>query len=309
MMLSKKRPLPIKSFMEIRRIQPGLSVNISNLEFQIAVPDNQPRHILEEIVWQKEREVARWREKLSLADLRQQLAAAPPPRDFWAALNTSKLQPALIAEVKKASPSKGVIRSDFDPVAIAQAYQQGGASCLSVLTDSKFFQGSFENLSLVRSTVDLPLLCKEFVIYPYQIYLGRKYGADAVLLIAAILPDGDLQYFLKIIKALGMTALVEVHTAEELERVLTLKDVNLIGINNRNLTNFEVDLATTAALMSKYGQQLIDRQILVVSESGIHQPTDLAAVTKSGARAVLVGESLIKQPDPTQAIAQLYGAM
>jgi indole-3-glycerol phosphate synthase len=305
-MPSKKRPLPI-SFMEIRRIQPGLSVNISNLEFQIAVPDNKPRHILEEIVWQKEREVARWREKLSLADLRQQLVAAPPPRDFWAALNTSKLQPALIAEVKKASPSKGVIRSDFDPIAIAQAYQQGGAACLSVLTDSKFFQGSFENLSLVRSAVDLPLLCKEFVIYPYQIYLGRKHGADAVLLIAAILPDGDLQYFLKIIKALGMTALVEVHTAEELERVLALSGVNLIGINNRNLTNFAVDLQTTQDLMSKYGQQLIDRQILVVSESGLHQPTDLQTVTAAGARAVLVGESLIKQPDPTQAIASLYG--
>ncbi len=292
--------------MEIRRIQPGLSVNISNLEFQIKVPDSKPRHILEEIVWQKEREVARWREKLPLADLRQQLAAAPPPRDFWAALNTSKLQPALIAEVKKASPSKGVIRSDFDPVAIAQAYQQGGASCLSVLTDSKFFQGSFENLSKVRSAVDLPLLCKEFVIYPYQIYLGRKHGADAVLLIAAILPDGDLQYFLKIIKALGMTALIEVHTAEELERVLTLEGVNLIGINNRNLTNFEVDLQTTAELMNKYGQQLIDRQILVVSESGIHQPADLTAVKNAGARAVLVGESLIKQPDPTQAIIDLY---
>jgi indole-3-glycerol phosphate synthase len=294
--------------MEIRRIQPGLSVNISNLEFQIAVPDNKPRHILEEIVWQKEREVARWREKLPLADLRQQLAAAPPPRDFWAALNASKLQPALIAEVKKASPSKGLIRSDFDPIAIAQSYQQGGASCLSVLTDSKFFQGSFENLSLVRSAVDLPLLCKEFVIYPYQIYLGRKHGADAVLLIAAILPDGDLQYFLKIIKALGMTALIEVHTAEELERVLALEGVNLIGINNRNLTNFEVDLQTTQNLMSKYGQQLIDRQILVVSESGIHQPADLQTVTAAGARAVLVGESLIKQPDPTQAIATLYGS-
>jgi indole-3-glycerol phosphate synthase len=292
--------------MEIRRIQPGLSVNISNLEFQVKVPDNKPQHILEEIVWQKEREVARWREKLPLADLRQQLAAAAPPRDFWAALNTSKLQPALIAEVKKASPSKGVIRADFDPIAIAQAYQQGGATCLSVLTDSKFFQGSFENLAQVRSAVDLPLLCKEFVIYPYQIYLGRKHGADAVLLIAAILSDGDLQYFLKIIKALGMTALIEVHTAEELERVLTLEGVNLIGINNRNLMNFAVSLETTQVLMNKYGQQMIDRQILVVSESGIHQPADLQAVAAAGARAVLVGESLIKQPDPTQAILDLY---
>ncbi len=294
--------------MEIRRIQPGLSVNISNLEFQIKVPDSQPRHILEEIVWQKEREVARWREKLPLADLRQQLAATAPPRDFWGALATSQRQPALIAEVKKASPSKGVIRPDFDPIAIAQAYQQGGAACLSVLTDRQFFQGSFENLSKVRSAVDLPLLCKEFVIYPYQIYLGRKHGADAVLLIAAILSDGDLQYFLKIIQALGMTALIEVHTAAELERVLTLKGVNLIGINNRNLTTFAVRLQTTSELLSKYHQQLLDRQILVVSESGIHQPADLQMVKAAGAQAVLVGESLIKQPDPTQAITNLYSS-
>ncbi len=292
--------------MEIRRIQPGQSVNISNLEFQIAVPDSKPRHILEEIVWQKEREVARWREKLPLAELRQHLATALPPRDFWAALHTSKLQPALIAEIKKASPSKGVIRADFDPIAIAQAYQQGGASCLSVLTDSKFFQGSFENLAKVRSAVDLPLLCKEFVIYPYQIYLSRKHGADAVLLIAAILPDGDLQYFLKIIRALGMTALIEVHTAAELERVLALEGVNLIGINNRNLTDFTVDLQTTAELMNHYRSQLLDRQILVVSESGIQHPADLQAVQAAGAQAVLVGESLLKQPDPRQAIADLY---
>jgi indole-3-glycerol phosphate synthase len=295
--------------MEIRRIQPGLSVNISNLEFQIKVPDSQPRHILEEIVWQKEREVARWREKLPLAELRQQLAAVAPPQDFWAALASSKLQPALIAEVKKASPSKGVIRPDFDPILIAQAYQQGGATCLSVLTDSKFFQGSFENLSKVRSAVNLPLLCKEFVIYPYQIYLGRKHGADAVLLIAAILTDGDLQYFLKIIQALGMTALIEVHTAAELERVLTLKGVNLIGINNRNLTTFEVSLQTTGDLLDTYRQQLIDRQIIVVSESGIHQSADLKTVTEAGAQAVLVGESLIKQPDLNQAITDLYGSL
>ncbi len=295
--------------MEIRRIQPGLSVNISNLEFQIKVPDSQPRHILEEIVWQKEREVARWREKLPLAELRQQLAAVAPPQDFWAALANSKLQPALIAEVKKASPSKGVIRPDFDPILIAQAYQQGGATCLSVLTDSKFFQGSFENLSKVRSAVNLPLLCKEFVIYPYQIYLARKHGADAVLLIAAILTDGDLQYFLKIIQALGMTALIEVHTAAELERVLTLKGVNLIGINNRNLTTFEVSLQTTGDLLAKYRQQLIDRQILVVSESGIHQSADLKIVVEAGAQAILVGESLIKQPDLTQAIGNLYGLL
>jgi indole-3-glycerol phosphate synthase len=293
--------------MQIRRVQPGIPVSIETLEYQIKVPDNQPHNILEEIVWQKEREVARWREKTPLNLLREQVAAiAPPVRNFLTALRNSPRQPALIAEVKKASPSKGVIRADFDPVSIAQSYVQGGAACLSVLTDEKFFQGGFENLSLVRSAVDLPLLCKEFIIYPYQIYLGRKHGADAVLLIAAILPDSDLRYFLKIIKALGMTALVEVHSAEELERVLQLDGVELLGINNRNLTNFSVALQTTVGLLKKYGTALAERDILVVSESGIHQPLDLETVRVAGAAAVLIGESLVKQPDPAQAIAELF---
>jgi indole-3-glycerol phosphate synthase len=293
--------------MQIRRVQPGIPVSIETLEYQIKVPDNQPHNILEEIVWQKEREVARWREKTPLNLLREQVAAiAPPVRNFLTALRNSPRQPALIAEVKKASPSKGVIRADFDPVSIAQSYVQGGAACLSVLTDEKFFQGGFENLSLVRSAVDLPLLCKEFIIYPYQIYLGRKHGADAVLLIAAILPDSDLRYFLKIIKALGMTALVEVHSAEELERVLQLDGVELVGINNRNLTNFSVALQTTVGLLKKYGTALAERDILVVSESGIHQPLDLETVRVAGAAAVLIGESLVKQPDPAQAIAELF---
>jgi indole-3-glycerol phosphate synthase len=293
--------------MQIRRVQPGIPVSIETLEYQIKVPDNQPQHILEEIVWHKEREVARWREKTPLNLLREQVAAiAPPVRNFLAALRNSPRQPALIAEVKKASPSKGVIRADFDPVSIAQSYVQGGAACLSVLTDEKFFQGGFENLSLVRSTVELPLLCKEFIIYPYQIYLGRKHGADAVLLIAAILPDSDLRYFLKIIKALGMTALIEVHSAEELERVLQLEGVELVGINNRNLIDFSVSLQVTGDLLKKYGSALAERDILVVSESGIHQPIDLKTVRMAGAAAVLIGESLVKQPDPAQAIAELF---
>jgi indole-3-glycerol phosphate synthase len=299
----------IKNFyhMQIRRVQPGIPVSIETLEYQIKVPDNKPHNILEEIVWQKEREVARWREKTPLNLLREQVAAiAPPVRNFLTALRNSSRQPALIAEVKKASPSKGVIREDFDPVSIAQSYVQGGAVCLSVLTDEKFFQGGFENLTLVRSVVDLPLLCKEFIIYPYQIYLGRKHGADAVLLIAAILPDSNLRYFLKIIKALGMTALVEVHSAEELERVLQLENVELVGINNRNLMDFSVSLQTTSDLLKKYGAALAKRDILVVSESGIRQPVDLETVRVAGAAAVLIGESLVKQPDPAQAIAELF---
>jgi indole-3-glycerol phosphate synthase len=292
--------------MQIRRNRPGSSVFIDHLEYRIPLPDSEPQNILEEIVWYKEREVASWRDRLPIAELQKQLGAAPPVRDFRAALVNAKTSPALIAEVKKASPSKGIIRANFDPVAIAQAYERGGAACLSVLTDEKFFQGSFENLAMVRSAVELPLLCKEFVIYPYQIYLGRKQGADAVLLIAAILSDSDLQYFLKIIRVLGMTALIEVHSAEELERVLALDGVQLVGINNRDLGTFQVDLQNTCQLLERYGTTLAERDILVVSESGIHQPTDLQKVVKAGAQAVLIGESLVKQPNPQQAIAELF---
>jgi indole-3-glycerol phosphate synthase len=208
--------------------------------------------------------------------------------------------PALIAEVKKASPSKGVLRLDFDPVAIAQAYEAAGASCLSVLTDQKFFQGSFAYLRQIRQAVTLPLLCKEFVIYPYQIYLARVHGADAVLLIAAILSDQDLTYFLKIIKALGMCALVEVHTLAELDRVLSLPGIELIGINNRDLETFTVDLQVTCTLMQQRAEAIATHQILVVSESGLHTETDLRIVTQAGTQAVLVGESLVKDSGPAR---------
>ena len=293
--------------MKIRRRPPSSSVNVGPLEYQIVVPDSQPEHILEEIVWYKEREIPPMRDKMPLDKLKKRVEVMAPPLDFLGALKQGKTRPALIAEVKKASPSKGVIRADFDAVEIAKAYQRGGASCLSVLTDSKFFQGSFENLAAVRQAVDLPLLCKEFVIYPYQIYYARAHGADAVLLIAAILEDSDLQYFLKIIKVLGMTALIEVHTAEEFDRVLKLTGVKLIGINNRDLTNFKVDLQTTQTLIESRKQELIDRDILIVSESGLHTPQDLQIVADAGVDAVLIGESLVKQPDPGQAIIDLFG--
>jgi indole-3-glycerol phosphate synthase len=292
--------------MKIRRRPPSSSVNVGPLEYQIVVPDSQPEHILEEIVWYKEREIPPMRDKLPLDKLKKRVEVMAPPLDFLGALKHGKTAPALIAEVKKASPSKGVIRADFDAVEIAQAYQRGGASCLSVLTDSKFFQGSFENLAAVRQAVDLPLLCKEFVIYPYQIYYARAHGADAVLLIAAILEDSDLQYFLKIIEVLGMTALIEVHTAEEFDRVLKLKGVKLIGINNRNLTTFSVDLQTTQTLLGLHRQELLDRGILIVSESGLHTAKDLQIVAEAGANAVLIGESLVKQADPGQAIIDLF---
>jgi indole-3-glycerol phosphate synthase len=292
--------------MEIRRLRPNPAVNTGEVIYQSNIPNAEPNHILEEIVWQKEVEVDTMRDRLPLLQLRQQVETTPPPLNFLAALGEGKTNPALIAEVKKASPSKGVIRENFNPVAIALAYERAGASCISVLTDEKFFQGSFDNLSLVRQAVNIPLLCKEFIIYPYQIYLARAKGADAVLLIAAILSDRDLQYFLKIINGLGMTALIEVHTLEELDRVLTLDDVTLVGINNRNLENFSVDLQTTCQLLQTKGEILRQKNILVVSESGLYTAEDLNLVKKAGASAVLIGESLVKQPDPGEAIEVLF---
>ncbi|NDJ20700.1 indole-3-glycerol phosphate synthase TrpC [Nostoc sp. B(2019)] len=266
-----------------------------------------PRHILEEIVWHKKQEVAQMQQELPLTSLQQQLTAAPNVRNFLTALQHNSSQPSLIAEVKKASPSRGVIRADFEPVAIAQAYERGGAACLSILTDQKFFQGSFDNLRAVRSQVALPLLCKEFIIDPYQIYLARTAGADAVLLIAAILCDQELQNFLHLIHDLGMTALVEVHTLAELDRVLQLDGLRLVGINNRNLEDFTVDLATTQQLLAARQQQL-QTDITVVSESGLYTPADLSIVAEAGARAVLVGESLIKQSDIEQAVRNLLSS-
>ncbi len=270
--------------------------------------DAKPRHILEEIVWYKEQEVAQMRADLPLIDLEQQVKDAPLAKDFLLALQESPNRPSLIAEVKKASPSKGVIRADFDPVKIAQAYERGGASCLSVLTDQKFFQGSFDNLRAIRPNVSIPLLCKEFVIDPYQIYLARTAGADAILLIAAVLSDQKLEEFLQIVHSLGMTALVEVHTLEELDRVLALQDVRLVGINNRNLENFTVDIGITQKLIAQRQEKLSSQSITLVSESGLYTSADLSLVAEAGVRAVLVGESLVKQPDIEQAVRTLLNA-
>jgi indole-3-glycerol phosphate synthase len=293
--------------MQIRRRSPSPTIDVSVIRYQAALQGAAPNNILEEIVWQKEIEIEQMREKLPLRELQKKVLSAPPTRDFVAALRQGKTKPALIAEVKKASPSKGILRADFDPVAIAQSYQEAGASCISVLTDRKFFQGSFENLSLVHAAVDLPLLCKEFIIYPYQIYLARINGADAILLIAGILSEQDLQYFVKIANNLKMAALIEVHSLEQLDRVLSLDGVALVGVNNRNLEDFSVDLQTTCQLLKDKGSQLQARNILVVSESGIHNPEDLSVVETAGASAVLIGESLVKQPDPKLAITNLFG--
>ena len=287
--------------MQIRRRSPYQAEK----DYPIAVYNTEPHHILEKIVWHKEQEVAQMQALLSFAELKSQIPTVPSARNFLLALRQSPNHPSLIAEVKKASPSKGIIRADFDPVSIARAYERAGATCLSVLTDSQFFQGSFENLRSVRHSVSLPLLCKEFVIDPYQIYLARVSGADAVLLIVAILSDRDLQDFLNAIHSLGMTALVEVHTAAELDRALSLSNLRLLGINNRDLENFTVDLKTTEQLIQPQREQIESKGITVVSESGLFEQADLERVAQAGARAVLIGESLIKQPDIEQAVRKI----
>ena len=293
--------------MEIRRRPPNPKVKVAHLEYAVPHEEGEPRNILEKIVWEKDREVAAARERVSLEQLKKQVADLPAPRDFLAALKASCRKPAVIAEVKKASPSKGVIRENFDPEAIAQGYAAGGASCLSVLTDKPFFQGGFDVLVQVRQVVDLPLLCKDFILTPYQLYQARAAGADAALLIAAILTDQDFAYLLKVAKSLGLTTLVEVHDAAELERVLALDGVELIGINNRDLATFHTDLATTEQLMERYGEQLRTKGCLLVSESGLFSREDLDRVQSAGADAVLVGESLMRQDDVTQALETLIG--
>ena len=270
-----------------------------------------PRNILEQIVWDKEVEVSQRKAKKPLKSVVESSEHAPPARDFIGALTAAHRRngvPALIAEVKKASPSRGVLRENFNPVEIAQAYEKNGAACLSILTDEKHFQGSFENLETVRNSgVQCPLLCKEFVIDIWQIYYARSKGADAILLIAAVLPDLDMKYMLRICKNLGMTALIEVHDEKELDRVLRIDGVELIGINNRSLETFVVDTSNTRMLMEKRGDIIKEKGILVVGESGLFTPDDVAYVHSAGVSAVLVGESLIKEEDPGRAIAGLFG--
>ncbi|XP_042405537.1 indole-3-glycerol phosphate synthase, chloroplastic-like [Zingiber officinale] len=271
-----------------------------------------PRNILEQIIWDKEVEVAQYKEAIPLETLKKNMENAPPARDFFGALRESYLRtglPALIAEVKKASPSKGVLREDFDPVEIAKAYEKNGAACLSILTDKKYFQGGFENLEAVRKAgVQCPLLCKEFVIDSWQIYYARSKGADAILLIAAVLPDVDIKYMTLICRELGLTVIVEVHNERELDRVLKIDGIQLIGINNRNLETFEVDISNTKKLLEgERGQLVRQKGIKVVGESGLFTPLDISYVHDAGVRVVLVGESLIKQADPGKAIAGLFG--
>lgn len=285
---------------------------VGPFEFRLQNEGNTPRNKLEEIIWNKESEVTQMKEKMPLTTILQALPTAPSARDFVGTLTRRATEtgvPALIAEVKKASPSKGVIQPNFDPVRIAQAYEQGGAACISVLTDSKYFQGNFEYLKAVRTAgVQCPLLCKEFIIDAWQLYFARLNGADAVLLIAAVLPDQDLRYMTKICKKLGLAVLVEVHNTQELDRVLDIDEIKLIGINNRDLETFKVDINNTVELLKgDRGKTIHERDILVVGESGLFTPDDIALLQNAGVHAVLVGESLVKQNNPAAGIADLFG--
>jgi indole-3-glycerol phosphate synthase len=261
-------------------------------------------NILDEIVEQKKLEVAKLPARIiASGDLRDAMLERGEKRDFLAALRrvSSIRHPAssiaLIAEVKKASPSMGVICPNFDPVRIAKEYEAAGASCLSVLTDEKFFQGSLDYLRQIRAAVKLPLLRKDFIIDERQILEAIEWGADAILLIVAILTDEQLGKFHSLAVEAGLAVLVEVHDEEELNRALKISP-QLIGVNNRDLKTFKVDLATTEKLSAKlYSSPGTRHASLLVAESGIHTRADVERVQKCGTGAILVGESLVKQGD------------
>ena len=256
---------------------------------------NMP-NILDTIVEEKQREIALLPERIIAAgDLRDAMLEHGERRDFLAALNRPRRgELALIAEVKKASPSAGVICPDFDPVQIAIEYEQAGASCLSVLTDQKFFQGDLEYLRDIRQSVKLPLLRKDFIIDERQILEAIEWGADAILLIVSLLEDARLKRFHTLAMDAGVTALVEVHDEAELERALAI-EASLIGVNNRNLKDFHVDLATTERLAGRVQSAPGGADVLLVAESGIHSRSDVDRLAECGAGALLVGESLLRQ--------------
>ncbi len=293
--------------MQIRRRPPNPSVKVANLEYAIPHNEGEPRNILEKIVWEKDREIKLARERVPLENLKSTIATLPHTRDFIRALKSAPIMPAVIAEVKKASPSRGLIREEFDPVQISKAYLEGGASCLSVLTDKTFFQGGFDVLKKVRNAVELPILCKDFILSPYQIYQARAAGADAVLLIAAILTDQDMLYLSKVAFSLGLNVLVEVHDLLELDRIIKLKRFTLVGINNRDLMTFDVDLSNTEHLVRTRKAILEEQNVLLISESGLFTRKDLDRVHLAGAKAVLVGESLMRQSDITMGLKELIG--
>jgi len=253
--------------------------------------------ILERILETKRAEVAA--AKRERPDLESAARAAPRPRDFVGALRARR--PAVIAEIKRASPSRGVLRADFDPAAIAKSYENAGAACISVLTDRAFFQGAAEHLTAARAACALPALRKDFLIDPYQAYEARALGADCVLLIAACLEDARMRELEALAHSLDMAVLVEVHDADELERALAL-ETPLLGINNRNLRTFETRLETTLELLPR-----VPGDRIVVTESGILSPQDVARMRASGVQTFLVGEAFMRASDPGAALKALFG--
>ncbi len=260
--------------------------------------------ILQRILTVKAAEVTAAQAARSLAAVRAAAADAAAPRDFTAALRTRVAagNSAVIAEIKKASPSKGLLRPDFDPAAIAASYEKHGAACLSVLTDAQFFQGAADDLVRARAACALPVLRKDFMINPYQIYEARALGADCILLIVAALDDARMHELEAVAHALGMAVLVEVHDSAELERALALK-TPLLGINNRNLRTFETRLETTLGLL-----ETIPAGRLVVTESGILAAADVARMRAGGVHAFLVGEAFMRATDPGAELQRLFAS-
>ncbi len=254
--------------------------------------------ILDEIIENKKIEVAESKNTLTFEVLKQQIDEALPPRDFFDAINP-KGQLKIISEVKHASPSKGVFREDFDPVKIAESYSSGGASAISVLTDEKYFKGSLQYLKNIRERVSTPLLRKDFIVDPYQVYEARFYGADALLLIVAALDQPLLVELLELTHSLEMNAIVEVHDQRELDRALSANS-RIIGINNRDLRTFDVDLNVSVNLSAR-----VPSDRIVIAESGIGSIDDIDRLRAHGVHVFLIGETFMKAPDPGQKLKEL----
>ena len=264
--------------------------------------------ILQKIVATKREEIAAALQSRSLAEVREDAESRPLTRDFVGALRAkiAKGRPAVIAEVKKASPSKGVLRPNFIPADIAQSYAEHGAACLSVLTDRQYFQGCPDYLKQARASCHLPVLRKDFMVDPYQVYEARAMGADAILLIAACLDDAQMADMEALALGLGMAVLVEVHDRAELDRALRLR-TPLVGVNNRNLRTFEVSLDTTLGLVRDV-PALVGGERILVAESGILQPVDVQRLRDAQVPAFLVGEAFMRAAEPGEALAHLFGA-
>jgi indole-3-glycerol phosphate synthase len=257
---------------------------------------------LESILTHKKEDLQSRKKLIPLSVVKQEALHRPLPRDFFSALykkgdNASRI----IAEIKKASPSKGIIQNDFDPEKIGAIYQKAGARAISILTEKIFFQGDIRYLSLVRKNTDIPLLCKDFIIDPYQIYEAALHGADGFLLIAALLSQSQMEEFVCLGRELRMEALVEVHSKADLQKVV-LTSAKIIGINNRDLETFKTDINTTLALVKS-----IPPEKLVVSESGIHTRAQIESLEKAGVHAFLIGEALMREKDPGKKLRELKG--